>query len=180
METSRHNFTDPADLSGLHSQIDYVGISTQTPPLFQVSLGRNVAGVIAWPTSPAVRGTAEQIRQIVARRRRWLAWIGHDFARGAVIVALFTVLLPAVAAIIIGYLWHNSAALIWGLVGLGLFVTVGGANWIEGHRGRIMVIPERLGQTPNFWIRNRDTLIISAIVAVVGAVIGALVTKALS
>lgn len=132
-------------------------------------------------TSDAVsRGVAHRVREIAMRRRLpFRAWLRSSVA--APIVVFTVAILAWVASAVLvevadGVVIRIVAGVVTLVTGVALWWTI----WMAtGSRPSRVFLVTRL-QRPGFVARNRDALIVGSLTALVGAVVGAIVTLAVT
>jgi hypothetical protein len=131
-----------------------------------VDFSSNGIWLFAAEDTPVQRGLFEQTKSILRKKRRLLA----PFFQSSILSGLF---LGASSWFIIGSsLITMSRA--WQLF-IGVSMIFIGALWMWfGHLSRFrrfsIIVPFRKSDRPNFWIRNRDQIILALISAALGAI----------
>jgi hypothetical protein len=136
--------------------------------------------VLSAVTSDAVsRGVAHQVREIAMRRRLpFRAWLTSPVAS---IVVLAVAILAMVASAVLSAVGDAGVIGFMAIVVILLICVASlGFIWVatDNRSSRVFLVM-RL-QRPGFVARNRDALIVGSLTALVGAVVGALVTLAVT
>jgi len=153
-------------------------ISCDAPRItFSIDGGRRPS-LWALNSDAASRGVAHRVREIVmCRRLRFRGWLTTSPGALHVVLALsFLVQLASGVLIAVADDIRTKiiAATAW-LVTLGAMF---GIVWMAGSDRSSRVFPVMRHERPGFVTRNRDALIVGSITALVGAIVGALVTLA--
>lgn len=118
------------------------------------------------------RGLYEQMRAVLKRRRRRIAWALAG-PQGGLIAGV-----PLAAALISGIAAIRDRSVWWGLacvltLGLGLIIVIYTFRYLS--RAHVVVLSHRK-DSPPFMARNRDQLAIATLSALIGAATGAVAT----
>jgi len=123
----------------------------------------------------ASRGTFEKIKRVVSERRRGMTWL----VQNSILVGLFT------GASVPLMIWSKSSSGInWAMFALGVVVMILGALWIwYGFHDRFkryaIIVPKYRVDSPSFFRRNADNILLAFVSAVLGALATFVISKAI-
>lgn len=128
--------------------------------------------------TPISRGLFEKIKQLLHNRRRKLSWlITNDWVW---VLAPYLIALPLGWFVVQGILSNNMHDVL-----LGCALAVPGTvlywwTWQVSSNKYSIIHLRRRTELPSFWKRNKDEILIAAISAIVGSIVGSLITLAVT
>jgi hypothetical protein len=123
------------------------------------------------------RGTFQTLRELLLRRRRRIVGWLSAYAVLPLVLAVEIV----VGAVVVGVRFPRSSILFGGSLGIVAlcFLVIVANLWFSFRNPNLVILVPRR-DAPGFWSRNGERLLVSGVVAVIGAVIGAVVTYLLT
>lgn len=171
IETSEHQFQNTSDLKKLDKESIHVFKLYCHNPYISLDINkRSTIWLFTDKDLPAQRGTFEKLKKKLIQKKRYSV-------PTIIYPILFILILNAFFYLVLSYIEKPlEHFLILGLAVLIISYLIGYLTYQIYLNKRSIIFLDKKIDSPNFWKRNKDRIIIAVSSSIVGAIAGALIT----